>query len=717
MLSLVLLYLSALGAASFHLNSRTGGDLRSNGRFGRVATLSSPSLNHNSARSLMYSSPAEIELESQVDVDFVRRWYLKEYNKRPDVNILDELCSVPELIAEVWKAVLISVRVMEKDQDLSDYRSLTVFTGLQADIADATMLQSIQSAVAEIDKSQSSLLLQPNFKRTLTCRVLPPSERTPKPVLILEVDTRREFSPTPDFSDIDDFTPSTEDALNNDIEDFPFPTVYDFISEINRPPDPATMAELEFSYKIYDFKYDLNAMAKKKNPQDVVNNINCKLTRLAKWKRVLENSSKGDVDAFSDTLGWSEKVKLKYQSLKAIAATDTKKALDTQYDKRAVFLNIIDQWSDRLKRSFKFTYFQSTREPENFNEAILNSVWRKDLSRTVALLAKAPFMDFEGPDFEPGNIKPLFADDRVLLWDSNYPVDVALAEMMSWQRYTDKARGVARVPLMGEFGQHTYSRGLITERVLADTYAGLSKWLTGSKTDTPQSAPKDNSAESTLGHHDAFKSGLEGINKLSRERSTAELKAVKEVYSSDFNTGKELVEWWTEIVRNFDRAADMEAVAIDRRELWSAIIEDVVTDPTAFEATQEVSIAEAQKQAEENVRKWRISYKEVCTTAEKVESHLKWKEGFEHNDVLAYCETMKKDGALSGETITINFDNNSDTFVFVAPRYFRGIGMDEELVSIHHPGISYTFSRTLLLTSSPVCPSGHRLHFLSTPNQ
>ena len=101
--------------------------------------------------------------------------------------------------------------------------------------------------------------------------------------------------------------------MNNDIEDFPFPTVYDFISEINRLPDPATMAELEFTYKIYDFKYDLNAMAKKKNPQDVVNNINCKLTRLASgsacWKTLARL-----VDAFSDTLGWSEKVKLKYQA-------------------------------------------------------------------------------------------------------------------------------------------------------------------------------------------------------------------------------------------------------------------------------------------------------------------------------------------------------------------------------------------------------------------
>ena len=71
----------------------------------------------------------------------------------------------------------------------------------------------------------------------------------------------------------------------------------------------------------------------------------------------------------------------------------------------------------------------------------------------------------------------------------------------------------------------------------------------------------------------------------------------------------------------------------------------------------------------------------MVAAAEEIESNLKWMETFEHDDILEYCATMKKDGILSGETITINFDNNSDTLLFVAPRYFRGIGMDEELVS------------------------------------
>ena len=46
-----------------------------------------------------------------------------------------------------------------------------------------------------------------------------------------------------------------------------FLEVFDFISEINRPADPATMSQLRYNFKIQDLKYDLTKLAKKKNPQ------------------------------------------------------------------------------------------------------------------------------------------------------------------------------------------------------------------------------------------------------------------------------------------------------------------------------------------------------------------------------------------------------------------------------------------------------------------
>lgn len=634
-------------------------------------------------RLFLSENGAGLIVKEKVDADFVRTWYLKKFNQRPDVNIHDgAACGMPELLSEIWKSVLVSVRVMEKDQDMAQYKALTVFPDMAGslDITDSEILASIESMVEGIDEAQPSLLLQPNFKRELRCHVLPASERNEKPLLVLEVDTRREYKPTPDFSDIDDFVPSVEDALNNDIEDFPFPTVYDFISEINRPPDAATMSELKFNYKIYDFKYDLTAMAKKKNPQDVVDNINCKLTRLAKWRAILEKANEAQTDAFSDTLTWSQEVKLKYQSLKAIAATDTKMALDTQYDKRKVFVNIIDQWSDRLKRSFKFTFYQSSREPENFNEAVMNSQWRNDFAKTVKLLAKAPFMDFEGPDFEPGVVQPMFADDRVLLWDSNYKVDVALSEIFAWIDHIDKAKKIAGQPTIGLIKQHTYSRGMITERVLTDTFKGLTEWLSGTvdkKYEVPewQTDPE----EYAKTHHNVFKTGVAGVNRISREKSLKELSGVKEMFQDAFTSGKEIVEWWTSIVRNLDKSSDMEAIANDRTDPWSGIIEDVITDPGAADATESVSVKAAQEMAEKNVKMWRASYKDVVLTAEEIESYLKWKTAPSTLQFEEFASLLQEQSALGGETISITFDVPTDSFLFVAPRYFRGIGMDEEL--------------------------------------
>ena len=148
-------------------------------------------------------------------------------------------------------------------------------------------------------------------------------------------------------------------------------------------------------------------MAKKKNPQEVVDAINCKLTR---------------PDPFAETSDWSARIKMKYQSLKALAKADPKKALETQYDKKKTFIKIIDLWSDRLKRAFKFIY-QSQRTVEDFITPILNSKWRNEVINTTKLFAQVPFLDLEGPSFEPGTPATMFSENRVLLWGSDYSVE------------------------------------------------------------------------------------------------------------------------------------------------------------------------------------------------------------------------------------------------------------------------------------------------------
>lgn len=215
--------------------------------------------------------------------------------------------------------------------------------------------------------------------------------------------------------DADEYVPKATEILTNEIEAFPFPTVYDFISEINRPPDPATTAALRFKYTVKDLKYDIEKMKKKKNPQEVVDNINTKLTRLANWKDVLLKEDDDLPDPFVESAEWGERIKLKYQSLKSLAA-DPKKALDTQYDKRKTFIKIIDQWSDRLKRSFKFIY-QSQRPPEDFNASILKSKWRNEIVNATRLFSQTAFLDLQGPEFVIGAPAPLFDPDRYALWE------------------------------------------------------------------------------------------------------------------------------------------------------------------------------------------------------------------------------------------------------------------------------------------------------------
>ena len=89
--------------------------------------------------------------------------------------------------------------------------------------------------------------------------------------------------------------------------------------------------------------------------------INCKLTRLNNWRDVLSSYYPDSPNPFLDLTDWADNVKDKFESLKYLVKTDPKKALDTQYDKKKVFLKIIDQWTDRLKRNFKYIY-QSQRK-------------------------------------------------------------------------------------------------------------------------------------------------------------------------------------------------------------------------------------------------------------------------------------------------------------------------------------------------------------------
>ena len=76
---------------------------------------------------------------------------------------------------------------------------------------------------------------------------------------------------------------------------------------------------------------------------------------------------------------------------------------------------------------------------------------------------------------------------------------------------------------------------------------------------------------------------------------------------------------------------------------------------------------------------WINTYKDVIHTAENIESFLQWTTSPCTLQFEEYSDLLKAKGALGGETISVAFNVPSDSYLFVAPRYFRGIGMDEEL--------------------------------------
>lgn len=348
--------------------------------------------------------------------------------------------------------------------------------------------------------------------------------------------------------------PAIEDITTNALPGFPFDSVYDFISEINRPVDKTTMSSLRFRFSIADLKFDVEKVKKKKDPQEIVDGINCKLTRLAVWRDALQAVSDGP-DMFTEEAQWAEKVKGRFQSMRALMqAGDPAKLLDSQYDKKATFLRIIDQWSDRLKRNFKYIY-QSQREPEDFALQVLRSDWRVDLADTAAALSRAPLLDLGGPAFTPGSLQPLF-EERA--WPPDYAAAEALHEMLVWQRLANKVRMAADLP-PSTVTRMAFVRGRTTERLLVDTFAGVEGWLRGGAADVfvrravmYELGLHAEAAEDDLDHTERWAACVSDLDDYVRTQSAAESRGVKDMFRGWIAEGKAFLDWFTALVRDLD---------------------------------------------------------------------------------------------------------------------------------------------------------------------
>lgn len=268
-------------------------------------------------------------------------------------------------------------------------------------------------------------------------------------------------------------------------------------------------------------------------------------------------------------------------------------------------------------------------------------------------------------------------------------------EMLAWFKSIDRAHKISSVAPFGATVQHTYSRGLITERVMFDVWQGLIPWLTESNGKTPRLSAAKLTTQLTatrplpdadLDHTDSFFATLRSVSALAREESMAKSTSIKVLFKQLHADGNLLTEWWTTLVRDLDLAESLEAIARDRKIPWSEIADNVVTEENLKEgrgAEGGMDAAAAAKAAEQNAEIWKSSYRDTLRFAEKIMAKLPWTQQLVEAPSETALASFANEANVKLETVTLAFEKELEedqSFLFVAPRFFRGIG-EQELVS------------------------------------
>ena len=193
---------------------------------GRISTsLQAPSKAAQTTRICSTISNVEASSASKI-----QKWYILNQGKRAEVFISDA-SSVAAVIAEAWKSVLVSYRVLEADVTMPSYDCIYEFVNVKIKSSDdmtnyEKIAQTIESALVTADP-----LFQQSFNRKIRFMVNPTAGGEGSLVMVLE--TMRTKSMMISFEEIEyspDISEEDMEDFSNDLESFPFPTVMDFVS-------------------------------------------------------------------------------------------------------------------------------------------------------------------------------------------------------------------------------------------------------------------------------------------------------------------------------------------------------------------------------------------------------------------------------------------------------------------------------------------------------
>jgi hypothetical protein len=154
------------------------------------------------------------------------------------------------------------------------------------------------------------------------------------------------------------------------------------------------------------------------------------------------------------------------------------------------------------------------------------------------------------------------------------------------------------------------------------------------------------------------------------------------MYRSWFQAGKDMTEWWTTLVRNLDLVQEMSKAAEERTGPWSNLMNDIILSEVKKGELMGSDASKFTEDMDAHAEIWK-GYKPVMQNAEKIEAALPWR-GVPPQ--LITSEGLTRIGRLAnfkGETVHVDLvapePASAAGYMLVLPRYFRGIGLDEEL--------------------------------------
>lgn len=283
------------------------------------------SLYHRGFPSLpkLHSSIYDRDLSVGDNTEFIqslKKWYFLQKNIRAEIYFSDAV-NIQAIFAELWKGTLITTNIQEEDKFNTIQTNVYVFPNVKLSQPDELRPYNALAKDIMSYMNESSPMFK-KYRRKYEF-VLKPMESSdsksqPQNILILAITSARSQQAYVDLGNwnVDDNTLNNpakveEKFISNEIKSFPFPTIFDFISEINRPVDitskiPTNPNAPVYNFRVKDLKYDTKKMSKKVDPQEFIDVINCRLNRLAMWRNVLDREQPELREMYSTDVDWAE---------------------------------------------------------------------------------------------------------------------------------------------------------------------------------------------------------------------------------------------------------------------------------------------------------------------------------------------------------------------------------------------------------------------------